>query len=56
MDGALTLSKEVIDGVGALSLDTVATNDGFGHEFISSTCRNYRWPDLPATSSADGIE
>ena len=33
VDGVLTLSKEVIDGVGALSLDTVVTNDCFGNEF-----------------------
>lgn len=33
VDGALTLSKEVIDSVRAVSLDTVVTNDALGNEF-----------------------
>lgn len=33
VDGALTLSKEVIDGASAAYLDTVVTNDGAGREF-----------------------
>jgi len=33
VDGALTLSKEIIDSVRAVSLDTVVTNDAHGNEF-----------------------